>query len=36
LVTVERYPDLKSNQNYLKLQDQLEGTKNRIAVARRD
>ncbi len=36
LVTVERYPDLKSNQNYLKLQDQLEGTENRIAVARRD
>ena len=36
LVTVERYPDLKSNQNFLKLQDQLEGTENRIAVARRD
>ena len=35
-MTVERYPDLKSNQNYLKLQDQLEGTENRIAVARRD
>lgn len=36
LVTVERYPDLKSSQNFLKLQDQLEGTENRIAVARRD
>jgi LemA protein len=32
----ERYPDLKSNQNFLALQDQLEGTENRIAVARRD
>jgi len=32
----ERYPDLKSNQNYLALQAQLEGTENRIAVARRD
>lgn len=36
LVVVERYPDLKSNQNYLALQSQLEGTENRIAVARRD
>jgi LemA protein len=36
LVTVERYPDLKSNQNFLALQSQLEGTENRISVARRD
>jgi LemA protein len=36
LVTVERSPDLKSNQNFLALQSQLEGTENRIAVARRD
>jgi LemA protein len=36
LVVVERYPDLKSNQNFLALQSQLEGTENRIAVARRD
>ena len=36
MVVVERYPDLKSNQNYLTLQAQLEGTENRIAVARRD
>ena len=36
LVTVERYPDLKANQNFLALQSQLEGTENRIAVARRD
>ena len=35
-VTVERYPELKSNQNFLALQSQLEGTENRIAVARRD
>ncbi|MEQ8336014.1 MAG: LemA family protein [Cyclobacteriaceae bacterium] len=34
LVTVERYPDLKSNQNFLELQAQLEGTENRIAVSR--
>jgi|TARA_B100000315_G_scaffold258396_1_gene310314 LemA protein len=33
---VERYPDLKANQNFLSLQSQLEGTENRIAVARRD
>src|SRR5215218_906158 len=32
----ERYPDLKSNQNFLALQTQLEGTENRIAVSRRD
>ena len=32
----ERYPDLKSNQNFLALQSQLEGTENRITVARRD
>jgi LemA protein len=36
LVTVERYPDLKSTQNFLALQSQLEGTENRISVARRD
>jgi LemA protein len=33
LATVEAYPDLKSNQNYLALQSQLEGTENRITVA---
>lgn len=36
LVVVERYPDLKSNQNFLALQSQLEGTENRIGIARRD
>lgn len=36
LAVSERYPDLKSNQNFLTLQAQLEGTENRIAVARRD
>ncbi len=36
LATVERYPELKSNANFLALQSQLEGTENRIAVARRD
>jgi LemA protein len=36
LLVVERYPDLKSNQNFLTLQSQLEGTENRIAIARRD
>ena len=36
MVVVERYPELKSNQNFLTLQSQLEGTENRIAVARRD
>jgi LemA protein len=35
-VVVERYPEIKANQNFLSLQDQLEGTENRIAVARRD
>jgi LemA protein len=34
LVTVEKYPDLKANQNFLDLQAQLEGAENRIAVAR--
>ena len=34
LVTVEKYPDLKANQNFLELQAQLEGTENRIKVAR--
>lgn len=36
LVVVEQYPELKSNQNFLTLQSQLEGTENRIAVARKD
>ncbi|GHB85799.1 LemA family protein [Persicitalea jodogahamensis] len=36
LVSVERYPDLKANQNFLELQAQLEGTENRITVARND
>ncbi|MCI0597917.1 MAG: LemA family protein, partial [Beijerinckiaceae bacterium] len=36
LVVSENYPDLKSNQNFLALQSQLEGTENRISVARRD
>jgi LemA protein len=36
MVTVERYPELKSNQNFLALQSQLEGTENRVTVARRD
>ncbi|MBE0558504.1 MAG: LemA family protein [Proteobacteria bacterium] len=35
LVVVEQYPDLKSNQNFLRLQDELAGTENRIAVERR-
>ncbi|MCB9426854.1 MAG: LemA family protein [Flavobacteriales bacterium] len=34
LVSVERYPELKANQNFLELQAQLEGTENRISVAR--
>ena len=34
MVVVERYPELKANQNFLELQDQLEGTENRINVAR--
>lgn len=36
MLVVERYPDLKANQNFLALQTQLEGTENRISVARRD
>ncbi len=36
LAVSENYPDLKANQNFLSLQDQLEGTENRIAVARKD
>lgn len=36
LLVVERYPDLKSNQNFLALQSQIEGTENRIAIARSD
>jgi len=35
LVTVERYPDIKSDQNFIRLQDELAGTENRIAVERR-
>ena len=35
LVTIERYPDLKANQNFVRLQDELAGTENRIAVERR-
>lgn len=35
MVVVERYPDLKANQNFLRLQDELAGTENRIAVERR-
>ncbi len=35
MVTVERYPDLKANQNFMDLQHQLESTENRIAVERR-
>jgi LemA protein len=36
LAIVENYPEIKSDQNFLSLQDQLEGTENRIAVARQD
>jgi LemA protein len=36
LAISERYPELRSNQNFLALQSQLEGTENRIAIARRD
>jgi len=36
LVTIEKYPDLKANQGFLDLQAQLEGTENRISVARRN
>jgi len=35
LVVVERYPELKANQNFIRLQDELAGTENRIAVERR-
>ena len=35
LAVVERYPDLKANQNFIRLQDELAGTENRLAVARR-
>ena len=35
LVVVERYPDLKANENFLRLQDELAGTENRLAVERR-
>jgi LemA protein len=36
LAVVERYPDIKSGQNFLALQSQIEGTENRIAIARND
>lgn len=36
LLVVERYPEIRSNQNFLVLQTQLEGTENRIGIARRD
>lgn len=36
LMVTENYPDLKSNQNFLALQSQLEGTENRISISRRD
>jgi LemA protein len=36
MLVVERYPDLKANQNFQSLQAQIEGTENRVAVARRD
>lgn len=36
LVTIEKYPDIKSGQNFLALQSELSGTENRIAIARRD
>lgn len=36
LVLVENYPELKSNENFIQLQDELAGTENRIATARRD
>ncbi|MCT7561930.1 LemA family protein [Aliarcobacter butzleri] len=36
MVVVEKYPELKANENFLNLQSQLEGTENRITVARRD
>ncbi len=36
MVVVENYPDLKSNQNFIQLSDELAGTENRIAISRRD
>ncbi|MFY9071857.1 LemA family protein [Aliarcobacter butzleri] len=36
MVVIEKYPELKANENFLSLQSQLEGTENRITVARRD
>ncbi|HYC67786.1 LemA family protein [Brevundimonas sp.] len=36
MLVVERYPEVRSNQNFIALQSQLEGTENRISVARRD
>ena len=36
MLVVEKYPDLKANQNFLALQSQLEGTENRITIARKD
>lgn len=36
MVVVERYPELKANQNFIRLQDELAGTENRLAVARKD
>lgn len=36
LVVVENYPDLKANQNFIALQDELAGTENRLAIARKD
>ena len=36
MVVVENYPDLKSSQNFIQLSDELAGTENRVAVARRD
>lgn len=36
LLVVERYPEIRSNQNFIALQSQLEGTENRIAISRRD
>jgi len=35
MVVIERYPDLKANQNFMELQAQLEGTENRIAIERK-
>jgi LemA protein len=35
MVVVERYPELKANQNFIRLQDELAGTENRLATARR-